>query len=137
MDLHIERITQGTVEDLKTFPGNHQSFNEEFFKDGKNILLIAQSNDSVVGFLIGYLLLNPQKRLPEIFIYEIETYPAFRRKKVASKLLSFLLDIAKMQGCKEIFLLTEKDNRVAIQFYENTGGKRDLSGVELFTYHIK
>ena len=48
---------------------------------------------------------------------------SYRRKSVASRLLEYILDIARNKGCEHILLEVRPQNKDAIAFYENAGFK--------------
>ncbi len=75
--------------------------------------LIAKIGDEIVGTITG--ILEPRGYL---YIADLLVKPQFRRNKIASALLSKLInDWALQNGASTIWLQVEKDNTVALDLY--------------------
>ena len=108
---------------------------KSFIMNKANILLIAYKLGNMAGYLFGHKLDRfDQKK--EFFIYELYTSKAFRREKVMSSIIDFLLDLLRQDGYSSAWLLTCKSNREAVSFYTNTGASIPYGDDVLFEYKI-
>ena len=83
-----------------------------FVQDPGHLLVFAIMDEAVVGMASGNVLLHPDKQ-PVCFINEVGVEPHAQRKGVASRLCRMLMEVARAQGCKGIWLATETDNKAA------------------------
>lgn len=96
--------------------------NRKFFKDKKNIMLIAFNKKDIAGYLWAFVLTHPNKLKPAVFLHSIDVFEGYRRKGAATKLIHELKRLAKKLKCYEIFVLTEASNTAAMKLYEKTSG---------------
>ena len=68
---------------------------------------------------MGYILFN--QILDEAEIYKIVVSKNFRNKRIAFKIVEFLLDELKKNNVKKIFLEVRKSNIPAISLYKKCG----------------
>jgi len=99
-----------------------KKINSKFFLDNKNIILIAISNNKIVGYLYAYLLDSIDIDLPKMFLYSIDVIKDYREKGIGKALISRLKIIAKERKCSEIFVITNKSNKAAINLYHSSKG---------------
>jgi ribosomal protein S18 acetylase RimI-like enzyme len=92
-----------------------------FLKDLEIIILVAEIDGSVVG----YLTINFNKALLDIgttaIIDELVVDKHFRRMGVGKKLMAAAVSEAKSQKCSEIGVGTELENTDAREFYKKCG----------------
>jgi ribosomal protein S18 acetylase RimI-like enzyme len=105
-----------------------------FFNDSNNILFVAYTNRIPSGFLYGYILSSLKTPYPKLFLYSIDVFSDYQHKGIASKLISELKKLANKNRCSEIFVLTNKSNRAAMNLYEKTGGNIKNSDDALFVF---
>jgi ribosomal protein S18 acetylase RimI-like enzyme len=105
-----------------------------FFGDSNNILLVAYTNGIPSGFLYAYVLKSLKTAYPKMFLYSIDVFESCRRKGIASKLITALKKLAKINKCSEIFVMTNKGNEAAMKLYVKTGGKVENNDDVLFVY---
>lgn len=111
--------------------------NPGFIADSRNVLLIAYADEKACGCLYAYVLLSPHKSQPEMFLYSVDTFEPFRRKGVASALIEGAKKVAKESGCQEMFVMTNNNNRSAMELYEKTGGVIGNYDDILFVYDLE
>ena len=139
MDTHISRITEfdnNFIRSLLEKAGVSQPEpNPEFFKDEKNIMLVAHTGSAVSGFLWAYVLLSPDKSRHRMYLYSIDVFEPFRRQGIATLMIRHLKKIAWSYNCYKMFLQTGKNNPAAVALYRGTGGIALNYGEDVtFTY---
>ena len=134
----IRTFDEGLVTKLfSRIGGKNIHPNHHFFEDEKNILLVAYTNAEPCGFLYGYLLESLRSKQPKLFLYSIDVIEQHRRKRVGTKLIEALKEIAREHSCHEIFVLTNRSNLAAMRLYETTGGSIENNDDVLFVYGSK
>lgn len=106
---------------------------EKTLADPVNYLVIAEVNDRLAGFLFAHRIDHLSRAGSQIFIYEIEVEPEFRRKGIGTALIDFILDVAQRDGI-EAFVFTNHSNKGAVEFYKSTGGVVENGDDLLFVY---
>ena len=122
---------------IKSGEGKNISPVPVFFSDPNNILLVAYSGEIPAGFLYAYIFQDLKTPYPKLFLYSIDVFVGFRRKKIATELIGQLKNIASSKNCSEIFVLTDKNNKPAMNLYKTTGGKIEDNDAVLFVYDCK
>ncbi len=109
-----------------------------FIDNNEQIILLAQSNKKLIGF-IGVMKKYTNKKVSKkintekfAYIAWIAILPEFRNKKIGSKLLKKAEQIAKKLGKNGIWLSCKKD---IIEFYKNNNYK--LKGYFIKKYKTK
>jgi ribosomal protein S18 acetylase RimI-like enzyme len=93
--------------------------------DERTIFLVAFDDEGAPsGFVFGYELPRRHGDPSILFVYEVEVDAAYRRRKVASRLLRELAQIARARGIETGFVLTSASNAAAMRLYESVGGTR-------------
>jgi len=110
--------------------------NALFFKTDKNILLVARQGNIIAGFLYAYILESPEMKKPRAFLYSIDVFAEFRRKRYGSALLEKLLKICRDVNCSELFVMTEPQNIPAMEFYRYHNGKRENDEEAMFVFQL-
>ena len=108
----------------------------EYLANERNLFLLAFEDRRTVGFLRGTALQQLSTARPQMFLYEIDVAPEFRRRGVARALIEWLKSYCQDRGFEEIFVLTDATNEAAIRMYESTGGRPESSGERMFVYKL-
>ena len=86
------------------------------------VYIVAKQNEEIVGFA-GFM-----RNLLEVEIMNIVVKKNYRRKGIGKLLLQKMIEKAKNDGAREIFLEVNENNKIARQLYQNAGfvevGKR-------------
>ena len=96
-----------------------------FLEDPNHLLVVALDDANagqIVGFVSAVRTFHPDKKAPELWINEIGVAPPFQKKGVAKELLARLFEEARRQGCREAWVLTDKNNKAALALYKAAGG---------------
>jgi ribosomal protein S18 acetylase RimI-like enzyme len=111
--------------------------NAGFFKDPKNILLIAYTNEKLSGFLWAHILDSPHSANPKLLLYSIDVFEPFRRRGIATRLIQYLKEIARTCKCRGMFVPTSKSNLAAVALCQTTGGTTQNDDDVTFIYDRK
>ena len=138
METILKRITEfdkGLVAQLFQRLGEKDiNPNPSFFRDIDTILLVSYTDGVPSGFLYAYALPGLETPYPKMFLYSIDVFDGFCRKGIGSKLIGDLRNLANAAGCSELFVLTNRSNEAAMDFYGKTGGKIENGDDVLFVY---
>ncbi len=97
---------------------------QRFLEDPANVLIVALSEGRIVGLLRAHRLARYDGRGDEVLLNEIDVEPDWRRKGVATRLVSCLKGWARDERCSEIWIPTNASNAAAMRLYEKTGFTR-------------
>ncbi len=100
-----------------------------------NLLLVAEHQGSVIGFLFAHFIDRLRLATPQLFIYELEVAAEHRRKGVALALMSSALKAAAARGI-DAFVFTNHSNAAAIALYRKLGGVAKNGDDLLFVFHM-
>jgi aminoglycoside 3-N-acetyltransferase I len=108
----------------------------ELLADERTIFLAAFDGEEPepVGFVLAYELLRRHGDPSRLFVYEVGVVPEARRRGVATELLRELARIARAQGIRHGFVLTNESNEAAMELYRSLGGTRPNSDDVLFDF---
>lgn len=107
----------------------------KFLSNSQNILLSAESDDALVGQVIGYILERWDRDEPMLFLYSIDVVESERRKGIGTALIATIRKLGRIQDCSEAFVFTNCSNIAAMQLYQSTGGKKsNPDDVVMFEY---
>ena len=93
-----------------------------FLQNRANLLFAAFAGDEVVGFLSAHRLDRFKDFRKQIFVYEVDVAPEWRRRGVGRRLINDLLAAARLENADEVFVLTSYSNALARRLYESAGG---------------
>ena len=102
---------------------------KRFLADDANVLLIAFEGDAPAGFVSGTALTHPDKSHPEMFLDELGVDEEFRGRGIGRALVTELWRLARAQGCRGMWVLTDEDNAAANKVYAAAGGSRGAAQV--------
>lgn len=93
----------------------------EFLADPRHYLIVAQHNDSLIGFVSAISYLHPDKPL-ELWINEISVAATHQRQGLGTRLMRAMLELGRELGCRQAWVLTERSNPQAMRLYASAGG---------------
>jgi aminoglycoside 6'-N-acetyltransferase I len=109
---------------------------DEFLNDPRHHLAVAIEAGQVVGFASGVHYIHPDKP-NELWINEVAVAPSHWRQGVGRKVVEALLAHAKALGCREAWVLTDRNNAAAMGLYAAAGGKIDGGETVMFSFGLK
>lgn len=93
----------------------------EFLRDQRHHIAVALDGGLVVGFASAVHYVHPDKPA-ELWINEVGVAATHHRRGLGRALLGALLEHGRALGCREAWVLTERDNEAARKLYAAAGG---------------
>lgn len=90
------------------------------------IPLVAVADGKVVGGIAAYVLQKFEQERSEIYIYDLAVDEEYRRRGIATRLLSELKKIANEIGAWVIYVQADYGDEPAIRLYESLGTREDV-----------
>ena len=109
---------------------------QNFLADPRHRLVVALDDNLVVGFMSAVIYLHPDKPFPELWINEAGVAPTHQGRGIGKALLRAMLDEAKQSGCTEAWVLTGRENAVAMALYQSAGGVESWPDPTMFTFNL-
>ena len=108
----------------------------DFLADPRHHLVVARSDDVVVGMASAVDYIHPDKA-PQLWINEVGVSPEFRRQGIGRRLVERLVELAKELGCTEAWVLTDADNAAANRLYAAAGAETPPAQSIMYTIPIR
>ena len=105
----------------------------EFLEDPRHHLAVAVDQGHVVGFASAVHYIHPDKDA-ELWINEVGVAPGHRGVGLGEGLLRALLRLGQNLGCREAWVLTERENGAARRLYESLGGVEAPTHSVMFSF---
>ena len=109
---------------------------KRFIENKNNFGFIAKTNDKIVGFAFGYILLKPDGR-KVFYLDAIDVMPDYQGKSYGTGLISFVRDYAKNIDCYKMYIITNRSNISACKCYEKAGGINKADDEIVYVYDFK
>lgn len=119
---------------LHRFKGHETLEPDEFLRDPRTLLLIAEAADEVAGWLYAYELIRPDGGR-SLLLYEVEVGVAARGRGHGRALIEALLAEARARGHFEVWVLADSHNAAAAALYATTGAEE--SPQRMFTWDLR
>lgn len=107
----------------------------EFLRDPRHHLVVAIEDGLVVGFASGVHYVHPDKPA-ELFINEVGVAPTHQGQGLGKAIVTSLLEVARGLGCREAWVLTDRDNAAAMALYASAGGEEAVDPSIMFTFRL-
>jgi aminoglycoside 6'-N-acetyltransferase I len=107
-----------------------------FLADPRHLLTVAIDDGVVVGFASAVIYVHPDKPRPELWINEVGVAPAHHRRGIGRNLLAALLAAGRDANCSEAWVLADRSNSGAQQFYASLGGAAGREDAVMFTFTL-
>ena len=95
-------------------------------------MVVALEGDLVVGIASGVVYFHPDKPA-QFWINEVGTSDAWQRRGIGLRLVNALLEVARLRGCRTVWLGTEADNGPARALYRRAGA-REVPGLVMYDW---
>lgn len=131
MDIIVEKLSKKDLKDaINIYDENHNTKTNydklirNFDKIDKNENyhnIVAKLDNKIVGMatvIKNYDIVEELK--PFLTVWNLGVHKDYRRMKIGTKMLDYIYEYAKQLDCSFVGLLTEKDNKAAQLFYENS-----------------
>ena len=109
---------------------------KKFIYEKNNFGFIAKTNNKIVGFAFGYILLKPDGR-KVFYLDAIDVMPEYQGKGCGTGIISFARDYAKTLNCYKMYLITNRSNVSACKCYEKAGGINKADDEIIYVYDFK
>ena len=106
----------------------------EFLEDRRHHLAVAVDQGHVVGFASAVHYIHPDKDA-ELWINEVGVAPGHRRGGLGKELLRALFRLGRDLGCREAWVLTERDGHVLVRPRSGRGRAKAREGQETIHPH--
>jgi len=110
---------------------------KEFLADPRHHLVVAIENNQVVGFVSAVHYVHPDKSCPELWINEVSVAETHRRQGLGKRLMNAVFEVARELGCREAWVLTERENIAAMNLYSAVGNGSAPSDCVMFTFSLE
>ena len=97
---------------------------------------VAIDNEVVIGFVSAVHYFHPDKPGPELFINEVGVAPEYQGRGIAKRLMEAMLEVARGVGCREAWVLTDRENVGAMRLYASSGGREALPDSVMFSFRL-
>ena len=125
LDFVDDENTQYSTVDLK-----------EFIDGNNNFGFVAKTDNKIVGFAFGYILLYPDGR-KVFYLHAIDVMPEYQGKGYGTGLITFARDYAKTIKCFKMYLITNRSNISACKCYEKAGGINKANDEIVYVYDFR
>ncbi|MCJ7444214.1 MAG: ribosomal protein S18-alanine N-acetyltransferase [Methanotrichaceae archaeon] len=102
--------------DQDVFGGYDPTIFATFYESHSNTSLVALMNGKVVGFILGF-----KHTFLEGRIFWLAVKPAYQNRGIATRLLSYILNIFKHMGAVSATLEVRASNKIAQSLYSSMG----------------
>jgi aminoglycoside 6'-N-acetyltransferase I len=106
-----------------------------FLADSRHHIAAAIVDGTVIGFASAVHYLHPDKP-PELWINEVGVAAAYQGRGVGARLLQALFGVGRDLGCRQAWVLTERDNGAAMRLYAGAGGAADPGDTVMFEFDL-
>ena len=108
----------------------------EFLADPRHHIVAAIDDSVIIGFASAVHYIHPDKP-PELWINEVGVAPSHQNQGIGKAIMKEMLRLGRKLGCKNAWVLTERDNVPANGLYKYAGGKVDAGDTVLYEFDTK
>ena len=109
---------------------------DAFLADPRCHLAVAVEDGRVVGFASAVHYVHPDKPHPELWINVVSVTATHRGRGLGTRLLRSLFEVARVLGCAEAWVLTDRANTAAMRLYPAAGSTEPPSDPVMFTFRL-
>ena len=106
-----------------------------FLAEPHHHIALAIEDGEIVGFVSAVDYIHPDKPR-ELWINEVGVAPAHHRRGIGRQVLDAMLKHAQKLGCREAWVLTDRDNKAAMRLYASAEGIERVPDTVMFTFHL-
>jgi ribosomal protein S18 acetylase RimI-like enzyme len=98
------------------------------------IALVCEAEDGEpLGGLCAYVLPKFEQARSEIYIYDLAVAEPYRRRGIATALISSLGELAEQVGAHAVFVQADAEDAEAIALYEKHGPREEVLHFDVWT----
>ena len=109
---------------------------KRFIDEKNNLGFIAKTNNKIVGFAFGYILLKPDGR-KVFYLDAIDIMSEYQGQGYGTSLISYARNYAKSIDCYKMYLITNNSNISACKCYEKAGGINNADDEVVYVYDFR
>lgn len=109
---------------------------ERYLAAPENAVFIAYIGDEPAGFVRGTILHQVSTTRRQMFLYEIAVDERFQRRGAGRALVKAISELAREEGCAEMFVFTNRSNAPAMRLYQSTGAITEADDEQMFVYRF-
>lgn len=94
-------------------------------------VLVAVAGTAVIGALVAYELRKFEQERSEVYIYDLAVAEAWRRRGVATAIITTLKEIAKARGAWVVYVQADYGDDPAVALYTKLGTREDVMHFDL------
>ncbi|MBC8159994.1 MAG: GNAT family N-acetyltransferase [Roseiflexaceae bacterium] len=107
-----------------------------FLDDPRHHLVVALDDDLVIGFVSAVHSIHPDKPAAELWINEVGVAPTHQGRGIGKSMLQAMLEVGRAHGCGSAWVLTARDNSVAMRLYAGVGGEEWHEDTVMFSFAL-
>ena len=111
-------------------------FAVEFLADPRHHISVALHEGWVVGFAAAVNDIHPDKPA-ELWVNKLAVAPVHHTTRIAGRLLDVILQAGREAGCREAWVLTDRDNAAAMRLYASAGGEDAPIDQVMFAFNLE
>ncbi|MCL2408532.1 MAG: GNAT family N-acetyltransferase [Oscillospiraceae bacterium] len=121
-DFLLSDVEGYSVQEVEVIREKNRSYFEKWIPSGNLLVFVAEDNDETCSTAFLSIVERPPRNADTSnlvgTVYNVYTYPQYRRKGIATKVMAALLDEAKVLGVASVDLLATDDGK---PLYEKLG----------------
>lgn len=90
------------------------------------LVYVALDGQRVVGGLAAYVLEKFEQERKEVYIYDLAVEEAYRKQRIATRLIESLKEEAKRLGAWVVYVQADEVDEPAVKLYESLGIKEEV-----------
>ena len=110
-------------------------FAREFLNDPRHHIVVAISEGVIIGFASAVHYIHPDKP-PELWINEVGVASLYHKQGIGTAIMKEMLQLGRELGCKNAWVLTERNNEPANRLYTSVGGKIDEEDTVMYEFDV-
>ncbi len=127
----MEEHVQAGSRELSIAPGASGRwirYIKKMLRAGRSILLVAEDNGKIIGYVFGYIKDGPPifREKCTGYISDMYVLPGFRSRGIGQQLLRQAMDFFRAAGLPAVELHASAGNTGALQFYERLGFREQM-----------
>jgi len=113
----------------------NSSLAREFLEDPRYHIVVAFADGLIVGFASAVHYIHPDKP-SELWINEVAVAPSHQKRGIAKAILKELLQLGRELGCRNAWVLTDRNNEAANHLYRSVGGQIGEEDTVMYEFKI-
>lgn len=141
MTIQIKRLQQGDENVLNNVSADvfdHSvdvELSRSFLTNPSHHIAVALDDGLVVGMATAVHYVHPDKST-ELWLNEVGVAQTHHRQGIATKMLESLFEAGRRQGCKQAWVLTDRGNSRAMNFYASFNHVDGPDDCVMYTFNL-